>query len=374
MTRQQLQPEFEPLIGLPKSELETPCLCLDLDQFERNVQHIAAKVRNAGKNWRPHAKCHKSPVIGRYLVDQGAIGLTCAKVTEAMVFADAGIPNLLIAHLPVGKGRVERLASLCRTASPIATCDHYVQAQALSAECVRQSVTCRVLVDINIGMDRTGVRPGRDTLELAISVDRFPGLRLAGIFGYEGHVMSIADSDEKRRKIESALGVLDQSKQFFLQNGLCCDIVSASGTGSLQQALQHPVVTEVQAGGAIFGDPYYTRMPDVEGFASALTVLTTVVSRPSYSRAVLDAGRKAVAAELHPPLVKDWDDAKIVRHSAEHIVLELGPNSRELRIDDQVELIVGYADYTTILHEIVFCFRGDQLQDIWPIVARGKLI
>lgn len=374
MSRQAQRPEIDRLIGLEKSELETPCLCLDLDRFESNVHHIAAEVCKAGKDWRPHAKCHKSPDIGHHLIEQRAIGLTCAKVSEAEVFADSGIADLLIAHLPVGKRRIERLVALCRSGNPIATCDHYVQIEALSAECVRQSVSCRVLVDINIGMDRTGARPGRDTLELAKAVDRFSGLQLAGIFGYEGHVMSINDRDEKRRKIESALGVLAQSRESFLQNGLCCDIVSASGTGSLPQALQCEVLTEVQAGGAIFGDPYYTRMPDVEGYVPALTVLTTVVSRPSYSRAVLDAGRKAIAAELYPPLVKDWDDAKIVRHSAEHIVMDLGPASRELRIGDQVELVVGYSDLTTMLHENYYCFRGDRLQNVWPIAARGKLV
>jgi D-serine deaminase-like pyridoxal phosphate-dependent protein len=374
MTGQPQRLETDRLIGLKKSQVETPCLCLDLDQFESNIRHVVSEIRRAGKNWRPHAKCHKSPEIGHYLIEQGAIGLTCAKVSEAEVFADKGIGDLLIAHLPVGKTRVERLAALCHSGNPIATCDHYVQAESLSAECVRQSVTCRVLVDINIGMDRTGVRPGRDALELAKAVNRFPGLQLAGVFGYEGHVMSMTDPDQKARAIESALGILEQSREFFLDNGLCCDIVSAGGTGSLRHALQCEVLTEVQAGGAIFGDPFYTRMPDVEGYSPALTVLTTVVSRPSYTRAVLDAGRKAIAADHHPPQVKGWDDATIVRHSAEHLVLELGPDSREMRIGDHVELIVGYSDFTTMLHENYYCFRGDRLENIWPIAARGKLV
>lgn len=363
-----------PLIGRRKSELETPCLCLDLGQFDQNLTRVANAILSARKNWRPHAKCHKSPEIARQQLKKGAIGLTCAKVSEAEIFAATGIRDILIAHLPVGDQRVKRLAALCGTCDPIATCDHYVQAEALSRECVLQSKTCRVLIDINIGMDRTGVHPGRDALELAAGIERLPGMKLSGIMGYEGHVMSIMDIDEKRKRIDAALEILVQSCHLFLKKGHCCDIVSAGGTGSFQQALKCESLTEIQAGGAIFGDPSYTRMPDVEGFAPALTILSTVVSRPAYDRAVLDAGRKAVTGERHPPLVKDWDDAKVVMHSAEHIVLRLGSASRELRIGDQVELVVGCSDLTTMLHDEYICCRGDWVDSVWPISARGKLV
>ena len=112
--------------------------------------------------------------------------------------------------------------------------------------------------------------------------------------------MSLADADQKRAGIDAALGILSHAQCLYQKNGLCCDIVSAGGTGSLQQALRCPALTEVQAGGAIFGDPYYLRMPDVHELTPALTLLTTVVSRPSYERAVLDAGRKAITAGKAP--------------------------------------------------------------------------
>jgi D-serine deaminase-like pyridoxal phosphate-dependent protein len=361
-------------LGELKTTVATPCLSLDLQQFEANLEQVAISVQQAGKHWRPHSKCHKSPEIAARQLLRGAAGITCAKVSEAEVFAAAGIRDILIAHLPVGSRRVQRLAALCHIADPVVTCDHYVQALELSTECLRQQVTCRVLVDINIGMNRTGVRPGRDAIELARGIDQLPGLKLAGIMGYEGHVMPLMDGELKRLAIEAAMGILTHGRNVFQRNGLCCDIVSAGGTGSLRHALRCEALTEVQAGGAIFGDPFYTRMPDVEGFAPALTVLTSVVSRPAFDRAILDAGRKAITAELHPPLVKDWPDARIASQNAEHIVLELGAESRELRIGDSVELIVGYADLTTMLHDEFLCFRHDRLEAIWPILARGKLV
>jgi D-serine deaminase-like pyridoxal phosphate-dependent protein len=352
---------------------ETPNLCLDLDRFEANLQTMARSIAASGKHWRPHSKCHKSSEVARQQIAAGAIGITCAKVSEAEIFANVGIRDLLLAHLPVGATRIDRVTELCKTADVVTTCDHFAQAEPLSAECQRKGVTCRVLVDINIGMNRTGINPGSDALELACAIERLPGLRLAGIMGYEGHVMRMSDPDEKQRVIRESLGILDQSRKQFLQAGLCCDIVSAGGTGSLSYAAVAPGITELQSGGGIFGDPFYTKMPGVSGYEPALTVLCTVVSRPALDRAVLDAGRKAITAESHPPLVKDYTDARVTMHSAEHIVLELGPESRNLKIGDQIELIVGYADFTTLLHEEFLCFRGNRLEAIWPVVGRGRL-
>ena len=353
--------------------LETPSLCLDLDRFEANLTTMARAIAERGKAWRPHSKCHKSPEIARQQIAAGAIGVTCAKVSEAEIFAAVGIRDLLIAHLPVGPARVDRIVSLCKLADPIVTCDHFAQAEPMSIACQRAGVQCRVLVDINIGMNRTGITPGRDALELAQAIDRLPGLSLAGIMGYEGHVMPVADPVAKQRMIRDALTILNESRDQFQRAGLCCDIVSAGGTGSLNDAAAAPGITELQSGGGIFGDPFYTRMPGVSPYQPALTVLCTVVSRPTLERAVLDAGRKAITAEMHPPLVKDFPDAQVIMHSAEHIVLELGAASRNLRIGDHVELIVGYADFTTLLHDEFLCFRGDKLTAIWPIAGRGRL-
>jgi D-serine deaminase-like pyridoxal phosphate-dependent protein len=235
-------------------------------------------------------------------------------------------------------------------------------------------VVCRVLVDINIGMNRTGILPGRDALELAIAIDKLPGLKLVGIMGYEGHAMPLMEEHAKQQLIRESLGILSQGRAQFERAGLCCDIVSAGGTGSLSYAGECAGITELQAGGGIFGDPFYTRMPGVSGYVPALTVLSTVVSRPMLDRAVLDAGRKAITAENHSPLVKGRPDSRVIMHSAEHIVLELGPESRDLKIGDLVELIVGFADFTTPLHDEFLCFRGHRLEAVWPIAARGKLL
>jgi D-serine deaminase-like pyridoxal phosphate-dependent protein len=361
------------LIGLQKADLDTPVLCLDRNQFDHNVRVMLQTVQAGGKAWRPHAKGHKSPAIAWQVLNAGAAGITCAKIGEAEVFAAAGIHNILIANVIAGERKVERLAGLCAWSTPVICCDHYAQAEPIAAACRRLGVPCRLLVDINIGMNRTGIRPGKDALELAQAIDRLDGVKLVGLMGYEGHLLKLADQTEKVRQIREAIGILEHCRDLFLRHGLRCDIVSAGGTGSVAITSQCPAVTELQAGGGVFGDPMYANLCGLEGVEPALTVLATVISRPSLERAVLDAGRKTTNPDIHPPIVKDFPDAVIQSLSAEHCTLQLGPESQRLRIGDRVELIVGYSDFTTVLHDEFHVFRGDRLEAIWPIWARGRL-
>lgn len=361
------------LIGATKSELDTPVLCLDVEQFERNVQQMAAVVAAGGKAWRPHAKGHKTPAIAWREIGEGAVGITCAKLGEAEIFAAAGVRNILVANVLAGPRKPDRVAALCRWADPIICCDHFVQAEPIAAACRRLGVTCRVLVDINIGMNRTGIRPGKDAVELAQAIDQLAGLELVGIMGYEGHLLKLNDPVEKSQRIRESISILESCRDSFVRHGLRCDNVSAGGTGSVHITSQCPAVTELQSGGGVFGDPMYTDLMGLQGCGAAVTVLSTVVSRPVLNRAVLDAGRKTTNPDLCPPKVKGYPDAVIQFLSAEHCTLELGPESQALRIGDQVELIVGYVDFTTPLHDEFYVFRGPRLEAIWPIWARGRL-
>lgn len=361
------------LIGATKGELDTPVLCLDVEQFEQNLQHMASVVAAGGKAWRPHSKGHKCPSIAWRELGEGALGITCAKLGEAEAMAAAGIHNVLIANVIFGPHKAKRLAALSRWARPIICCDHFVQADAISQACRQLGTTCQVLVDINIGMNRTGIRPGTDALELGQAIDKLPGLKLLGIMGYEGHLLRLSEAEDKRRQVREAISILESTRDAYLRSGLCCDIVSAGGTGSVAITAECPAVTEVQAGGGVLGDPLYIEQMGLTGCQPAVTVLATVVSRPALHRAILDAGRKTTNPDLCPPRIKDYPDAEIVSMSAEHCTLALGPESQSLKIGDQVEVIVGYCDFTTPLHEEFFVFRGNRLEALWPIAGRGRL-
>ncbi len=360
-------------IGAEFYELDTPALCIDLEKMEANISRMAAWMTERGKAWRPHQKCHKTPAIAWKELDAGAIGVTCAKVSEAEVMAAAGIRDILIANMIVGRKKWERVASLCRHADPIVACDHFAQVEPLAAVCRERGVCCRVIIEVNVGLDRVGSRPGRDTLDLARGISQLEGVELAGIMGYEGHLLRIKDQDEKRRLIEEAMGVLCHCRDMFLNEDLNCEIVSAGGTGSYQITSDCEGITELQAGGGIFADPLYQEDMDVKGLETAVTVLATVVSRPTLDRAILDSGRKTINPDLMKPTVKNYPDAQVTHLSAEHCQLQLSGASQDLKIGDKIELYVPYSDFTTVLHDQFFGIRNGRLEIVWPILGRGKL-
>ena len=323
--------------------------------------------------WRPHEKCHKTPAIALKEIEAGAIGVTCAKVSEAEVMAAGGVRDILIANMIVGPKKLERVAALRRWADPIVACDHFAQVQPLAEICRAQGVEVRVLIEVNIGLDRVGIRPGRDTLELAQAIAGLKGVRLAGIMGYEGHLLQVAEPAEKERKIREAIAVLVGCKEQIVKSGIGCEIVSAGGTGSYLYTAKCLGVTELQAGGGIFMDPYYRVKCQVPELDYALTVLATVVSRPTLERAILDAGRKTFNSDVATAVIAGHPDAVVKRLSAEHCELALGAESQRLKIGDKVEIVVGYGDFTNVLHDEFYGFRGDRLEIVWPILGRGKL-
>jgi D-serine deaminase-like pyridoxal phosphate-dependent protein len=362
-----------PALGSTKDDLDTPALCLDLDRMEANIRSVAETCRRHNVGWRPHSKGHKSSTIARAELDAGAMGITCAKLGEAEIMAAGGVRDLLIANLVVGPHKVRRLVELRRKADPIVCIDHIEQALPIHRAMADAGLLVRVLIEVDIGLHRVGVAPGEPTLALARQLRELAGIELAGIMGYEGHLLTLEDPADKATQIGAALDSLVATKKLLEQAGIACPIVSCAGTGSYLYAARHPGITELQAGGAIFMDAFYRHKCQVPELAYALTVLTTVVGRPAPERAIIDAGRKTLNIEVHTPLVAGRDDLRIVRLSAEHGELQLDPSAQGLKIGDRLELIPGYADLTAMLHDQFFCFRGNRLVEIWPIEARGKL-
>jgi D-serine deaminase-like pyridoxal phosphate-dependent protein len=303
----------------------------------------------------------------------GAIGLTCAKVSEAAVFAGAGIHDLLIANLLAGADKIARLVELRRQADPIICLDHLDQARSISQAMCKAGLRVRAILEIDIGLNRAGVLPGSPALELARKVADLEGLKLVGVMGYEGHLLQIADPHEKAQKIAEALTQLVETAERMRQEGLECSIVSCGGSGSLPYAVRQSGITEVQAGGVIFMDAFYRYRCHLEGYRDALSVLTTVVSRPAPDRAIIDAGRKSLHGDFHPPLVVGRPGITVERMSAEHGILKLAPQAQDLRIGERLELIPGYSDFTTVLHDQFWVCRGEQVVDAWPLAARGCL-
>jgi len=351
-----------------KSELITPALCLDLDLFESNVQTMVKACRESNIQWRPHAKCHKSPIIGRHLIESGACGLTCATIHEAEIMAEAGISDLLIANLLAGPVKVAHLAELAARANVIICVDHPAHVDTISSALSAANRTVRVLIELEIGMNRVGVASPDEALSLAKRVHQSAGLELAGVMAYEGHLLTIEKAEEKERAIHDALQKAVTTRHLFEQHALPCPIVSCGGTGSYPVTLRKDGITEIQAVGAIFMDAFYRDACHIENLHNALTVLATVGSLPASNRAVIDAGRKAMNIEIFTPQVIGMPGVIVESLSAEHGLLSLASDSPRLRIGQQIELIPGYADLTNVLHACFYGFRDDKFKQEIPIV------
>ena len=359
------------IIGKELNELDTPALWVDLDIMERNIYIMSDFMKKAGVNWRPHTKGIKVPEIAHMLIESGAMGVTCAKQSEAEVLASAGIKDILIANQVVGRIKVVRLVNLQKHADVMVAVDSLSNATELSDAAKEKGVQIRVLIEVNIGMNRCGLDPGPKVLDLARHVSELPGIRFMVLMGYEGHLMGIQDPVEKKQLCTEAIEVLVKSANMIRQTGMEVDIVSCSGSGDYYITAYIPGITEIQAGGAVFSDVTYKKWG--ADTVPSIFVLATIISRTSPKRAVVDAGRKAMNGEVSLPCVQGIKGAELVALHAEHGLLDLESSDVSISVGDKVNFIVGYGDNTVYLHDYLYGVRDEKVEIVWKIQGRGKL-
>ena len=359
------------LIGLPLDQIDTPALIVDLDTLDRNMALMVAATRERGIGWRPHAKAHKSPAIAHRELAAGAIGITCAKLGEAEVFAAAGIRDILIANQIVGQIKARRLAALAIYCDVIVAVDNIENARELDRAAAAFGSRPRVLIEIDSGMHRAGIAPGTDAVALAKQIAALTSLRFAGVMAWEGHAVAIADRTPRIAEIQAAVGRLVSTADAIRAAGIPVEIVSCGGTGTFLTVREMSGVTEVQAGGGIFGDAFY-RSLDVP-VEAALSLVVSVSSRPAPRRIIVDAGRKSVDPSAHAPEVVGIDGVVSVAFSAEHGTIVLDRDAGSPRVGDRVTLHLGYSDQAVHLHDQLLVARNGRLIAIWPTLTRGKL-
>jgi D-serine deaminase-like pyridoxal phosphate-dependent protein len=359
------------MIGCSKWEIDTPALVVDLGVMERNISRMATTFRDAGVGWRPHTKAIKTPAIAHRLLQAGALGVTCAKVGEAEVMAAAGIRDILIANQVVGDSKIARLVNLLPHADVVVGVDSRENAEALNRAACELGRRLRVVIEVDVGMRRAGVSPS-SAVEFARFLASLRGLRFAGVMGWEGQTVGIADRADKERAVVDSVRSLTDCAAACAAAGLACEIVSCGGTGTYTITARLPGVTEVQAGGGIFADVYYHDVMHVD-HEYALTVLATVTSRPTATRIICDAGKKAMSSDAAAPRPLVELGVESVGLSAEHARVSLAEPSEAPRVGDKLEFVVGYSDTTTMLHDEIYGVRDGRLEVVWPILARGKL-
>ena len=360
------------LLNADKTAVDTPALLVDLDALEANIATIASLCRQHRISWRPHTKGIKVPQIAARLIAAGAIGLTCAKLGEAEVMAAAGFSDILIANQIVGPQKIARLVALRHSCDVIVAVDDRRNVAEIAAAAHAAGVTIRLVIEVDMGMRRAGLAPGATCVPLAEFIAAQPGVKFAGLMGWEGQTAGIADRQEKTAAITAAVAALVETAALCRNAGLPVEIVSCGGTGTYWITATLPGVTEVQAGGGVFCDVHYRRDFGVT-HPYALTVMTTVTSRPTPQRIVCDAGKKTMSTEAAMPEPIGLGPVRAARLSAEHGTIELEQPNDTLRVGDRLEWIVGYSDTTVHLHDEIHATRKGRIEAIWPIVGRGKL-
>lgn len=352
-------------IGRRRHELTTPALLLDLDVLRRNIATMAEWTQTHAKI-RPHTKTHKCAEIARLQVAAGAVGITVATVWEAVAMARAGLDNILIANEVIGEEKLRWLAETARNTSILVAIDSQTGADALARAAVAAGTEIGVLIEVDVGMHRGGVRTPLEACRLAATLARLPGIVLRGAMGYEGHVVTEPDREHRASMAAEAMDQLTGCVEILERSGFEIETVSAGGTNTYDMTGANARVTELQAGSYVFMDTAYA--PLTPAFQPALTILSTVISRNERT-AILDFGTKVMAVDLARPALLDHC-ATIRAVHEEHTLLDV-EDDKCMGIGEPAELIVGYCGGTVNLNDVYHVVQDDRVVDVWPILARG---
>jgi D-serine deaminase-like pyridoxal phosphate-dependent protein len=365
--RDRVRKMYGAAIGQSRRDVVTPALIMDLDVVRRNIQYMMQQLSTLKARLRPHIKCQKSPELARLQIQAGAIGVCAATVWEAVVMSCSGIQDVLIANQVGGREKIAALARAAKNGRFTVAIDNPRNAEELSNASDAAGSKLEVLIEVDVGMGRGGVRSAEEAVSLAQLVAKLPGLRFRGVQGYEGHCMLEPDRAARTRKASAAMDYLGAVIKRLAAEGFPCEVVSAGGTGTYDITGNNPLVTEIQAGSYVFMDNFHVNL--VRGFSRALTVLGTVVIQHA-NTIVLDSGRKSVGIDFVLPTMVDYPLYRARYFAEEHALFDVDDRCH-LKLGDTVELIPGYAPTTVNLYDAYHVVEKDVVVDIWPILPRG---
>jgi D-serine deaminase-like pyridoxal phosphate-dependent protein len=363
---------------LTRDDLPTPALMLDLDAFESNVAKMAKHCKDHDRALRPHGKTHKCPEIAKALIRAGAVGACAAKISEAEVFAANGVGGLLVTTAVIGKQKIERAVRLSSQRHDTIFCvDNAQNVRDLNDAAGVAHIKMNVAVDLFIA-GRTGITPGEPALGLAQIISTLPNLKLIGIQSYAGHASHVIGWEERRKVSQTAMGRAVDTARLFAKSGIECPLLTGGSTGTYNIDSDIKGITELQPGSFMFMDVDYGRIggkdgaPAYQDFRNSLSVLTTVVSKPSDNLAIVDGGYKAFSTDK--PFTPEAKGIAGIGYSwggDEHGKLDLAKASAPVNVGNRVEFIIPHCDPSVNLYDRMYCLRGDNVEAVWKIAARG---
>jgi len=361
---------------MKRVEIETPAVLIDGDRLDANVERMAGAARDMGVALRPHFKTHKTIEIVRKQLAAGAVGITCAKSTEAEMLIDAGVGDVFIANEVVGARKVSRLLDLSGRASLSVGVDDLAQAVAISQAFATQGRKLPVLIEIDTGGRRCGLPPGEAVLQLARKLASLTGIELRGIFTHEGHVYTAEDPGTLETMAAEAGRAMVLMADRLRGAGISCEVVSVGATPSALLTPTVPGVTEVRPGSYVFYDRCHVKTWAASEEDMALTVSATVISRPDPARIVIDAGTKVLSGDH----AGTWFDTfgvivgrpqwRFTQANEEHGIVDIPPEDG-IEIGEVVEIRPNHNCAVMNLADEVYVVRSGEVEARWQVAARG---
>ncbi|RLK11237.1 3-hydroxy-D-aspartate aldolase BhcC [Ruegeria conchae] len=366
-------------IGMDESEIQTPCLILDLDALERNIKKMGDYAKAHGMRHRVHGKMHKSVDVAKLQEKLGgAVGVCCQKVSEAEVFARGGIKDILVSNQVRDPAKIDRLARLPQLGARTIVCvDDIENISDLSEAAQRHGTDLEVFVEIDCGAGRCGVTTTEDVVAIAKAAEAAPNLKFSGIQAYQGAMQHLDTYEARKEKLEAAIAMVEDAYDGLKNAGIDCELVSGGGTGSYYFEANSGVYNELQCGSYAFMDADYGRILDKDGnridqgeWENALFILTSVMSHAKADKAICDAGLKAQSVDSGLPFIFGRDDVEYLKCSDEHGVI--GDPNGALKVNDRLRLVPGHCDPTCNVHDWYVGVRNGKVEALWPVSARGK--
>lgn len=348
------------------SKADTPCVLVDLDIVERNLQAAQQLSESMSLPLRPHIKTHKLPRFAKRQIELGARGITCQKLGEAEVMAAAGIDDIFISYNLIGASKLKRLKSLHESMTISVTADNAFVVDGYGATFNDGKHKLPVVIEIDTGGGRCGVQSAKKAVALAKRIKAFKGLTFAGIMTYPPRgVMSEVNAS------------LSRVKEALLNEGLKVKRVSNGGTPDLKSAGEVTLATEHRPGTYIYNDLMQVSFGHCELSDCALTVLATVISCPTEGRVVIDAGSKALAADTSASpgygYVLEYPDAVVQALYEEHGVLDFSHSETSPEVGDKIRIIPNHVCVVSNLFDSVHLMRNGLIEETVEVAARGRV-
>jgi D-serine deaminase-like pyridoxal phosphate-dependent protein len=366
------------------ADLPTPQVLIDHPRARANIARVQTLATDAGKRLRPHAKTHKSPIVARWQIDAGAVGVCCAKVGEAEVFVAAGVTDIRLPY-PVNPSNAARVLALMDRATISIIVDHLDVARGWSDAMQRAGRTLDVLIKVDVGFHRCGIDPASDALGFVQTIASMPGLRLRGLLSHAGHGYSAASEDELASIAHDEAATLTALRERAAASGIAFDEISVGATPTLRFSARQSGLTELRPGNYVYFDRTQVALGAATLDDCALTVLATVVSAPAADRIILDCGSKTLTTDQARGITKAsgfglvlQDDGtadeslSVERLSEEHATVRVSGRT-QLKPGDRVRVVPNHSCVVSNLVDVVRLVDGDEVVDTIPVAARGRI-